>query len=39
LRAEVQDERRNKLTRQMQEHTREAIIEHERKVKLARRRH
>ena len=39
LRAEVQDERRNKLTRQMQEHTREAIIEHQRKVKLARRRH
>lgn len=39
LRAEVQDERRNKLTRQMQEHTREAIIEHQRKIKLARRRH
>ena len=39
LRAEVQDERRNKLTRQMQEHTREAIIEHQRRIKLARRRH
>ena len=39
LRAEVQDERRNKLTRQMQEHTREAIIEHQRKIRLARRRH
>jgi cell division protein ZipA len=39
LRAEVQDERRNKLTRQMQEHTREVIIEHQRKIRLARRRH
>lgn len=36
LRAELRDERHNKLTRQMQEHTREAIIEHKRKIRLAR---
>jgi len=39
LRAELQDEQHNKLTRQMQEHTRELIIEHRRKIKLARSRH
>ena len=36
LHAEIQDEQHNKLTRQMQEHTREAIVEHRRKIKLAR---
>ena len=36
LHAELQDERHNKLTRQMQEHTRESIIEHRRKIRLAR---
>jgi cell division protein ZipA len=39
LQAEVQDERHNKLTRQMQDHMRESIIEHRRKVRLARSRH
>ena len=39
LHAELQDERHNKLTRQMQEHTRESIIEHRHKVRLARSRH
>jgi len=39
LRAELQDEQHSKLTRQMQEHTRELIIEHRRKIKLARSRH
>jgi cell division protein ZipA len=39
LRAELQDERHNKLTRQMQEHTRESIIEHRHKIRLARSRH
>jgi len=39
LHAELQDERHNKLTRQMQEHTRESIIEHRRRLKLARSRH
>ena len=36
LHAELQDEGHNKLTRQMQEHTRESIIEHRRKIRLAR---
>ena len=36
LQAELQDEQHNKLTRQMKEHTREAIIEHRRRIKLAR---
>jgi len=36
LQAELHDERHNRLTRQMQEHTRESIIEHRRKIKLAR---
>ena len=36
LGAELQDERHNKLTRQMQEHTRERIIEHRRRLRLAR---
>lgn len=39
LNAEIQDERHNKLTRQMQDHMRESIIEHRRKVRLARSRH
>ena len=39
LHAELQDDGHNKLTRQMQEHTRESIIEHRRKIKLARSRH
>lgn len=39
LKAELQDDRHNKLTRQMQEHTRESIIEHRRRVRLARSRH
>ena len=39
LNAELHDEGHNKLTRQMQEHTREAIIEHRRRIKLARSRH
>jgi cell division protein ZipA len=39
LHAELQDDQHNKLTRQMQEHTREQIIEHRRKIKLARSRH
>ncbi len=39
LNAELQDEAHNKLTRQMQEHTRESIVEHRRKIKLARSRH
>lgn len=36
LNAEIQDERHNKLTRQMQDHMRESIIEHRRKVRLSR---
>jgi cell division protein ZipA len=36
LHGEMLDDQRNKLTRQMQEHIREAIIEHRRKIKLAR---
>lgn len=36
LKGDLQDERHNKLTRQMQEHTRETIVEHRRKVQLAR---
>ena len=39
LDAECQDERHNKLTRQMEEHMRESIIEHRRKIRLARSRH
>ena len=39
LGAELQDDRHNKLTRQMQEHTRERIIEHRRRLRLARSRH
>jgi cell division protein ZipA len=39
LHAELQDEGHNKLTRQMQEHTRESIIEHRRKIRLTRSRH
>ncbi len=39
LEAECQDERHNKLTRQMEEHMRESIIEHRRKIRLARSRH
>jgi cell division protein ZipA len=39
LGAELQDERHNKLTRQMQEHTRERVIEHRRRLRLARSRH
>jgi cell division protein ZipA len=39
LNAELQDDGHNKLTRQMQEHTRESIIEHRRKIRLARSRH
>lgn len=36
LHGELRDERHNKLTRQMEKHTRESIIEHRRKIKLAR---
>ena len=36
LNGELRDERHNKLTRQMEKHTRESIIEHRRKLKLAR---
>lgn len=39
LQVELCDERRNKLTRQMQEHTRESIVEHRRRLQLARSRH
>jgi len=39
LHGELQDERHNKLTRQMEKHTRESVIEHRRKLKLARSRH
>ena len=39
LHAEIRDERRNKLTRQMQDHMRESIIEHRHRVRLARSRH
>jgi cell division protein ZipA len=39
LNAELKDERHNKLTRQMQEHTRESIIQHRHKTRLARSRH
>ena len=39
LRGELQDERHNKLTRQMEKHIRESVIEHRRKLRLARRRH
>lgn len=36
LKGKVLDERRNRLTRQMQEHLRETIIEHRRRVNLTR---
>jgi cell division protein ZipA len=39
LNGELQDERHNKLTRQMEKHTRDAIVEHRRKIRLARSRH
>lgn len=39
LQGELRDERQNKLTRQMQEHTRGLILEHRRRVRLARSRH
>ncbi len=39
LHGELQDERHNKLTRQMEKHIRESIIEHRRRIKLARSRH
>ena len=39
LHVEIQDDRHNKLTRQMQDHMRESIIEHRRKIRLARSRH
>jgi len=39
LHVELQDERHNKLTRQMRDHTRESIIDHRRRIKLARSRH
>ncbi len=39
LDAELQDERHNKLTGQMERHIVESIIEHRRRVKLARSRH
>lgn len=39
LDGELRDDRRNKLTRQMEEHLRESIIEHRRRLNLARSRH
>ncbi len=39
LGAECQDDQHNKLTRQMEEHLRESIIEHRRRIRLARSRH
>jgi cell division protein ZipA len=39
LSGEVQDERHNKLTSQMEKHLRDAIVEHRRQVRLARSRH
>lgn len=36
LNAEIQDERHNKLTQQMQDHMRDSIIEHRTRVRLAR---
>ncbi|MCG6965295.1 MAG: cell division protein ZipA [Chromatiaceae bacterium] len=36
LHGELQDEAHNKLTKQMEKHTRESIIEHRRRLKLAR---
>jgi cell division protein ZipA len=36
LKAELLDERHNKMTRQMQDHTRETIIEQRRRIRLAR---
>jgi cell division protein ZipA len=36
LKGELQDERHNKLTRQMQEHTRASIVEYGRRLQLAR---
>jgi cell division protein ZipA len=39
LRAELQDEHRNKLTGQMERHIAESIIEHRHRLKLARSRH
>jgi cell division protein ZipA len=39
LHAEIRDERRNKLTRQMRDHMRESIIDHRQRVRLARSRH
>lgn len=39
LDGELQDDRHNKLTRQMEDHMRDSIIEHRRKINLARSRH
>jgi len=39
LNGELRDDRQNKLTRQMEKHLRESIIEHRRKLNLARSRH
>jgi cell division protein ZipA len=39
LNAEIQDDRHNKLTQQMQDHMRDSIIEHRTRVRLARSRH
>jgi cell division protein ZipA len=39
LNGELQDERHNKFTRQMEKHLRDAIIEHRRQITLARSRH
>ncbi len=39
LNGELQDDRHNKLTKQMEKHLRESVIEHRRKLKLARSRH
>ncbi|MCB1800879.1 MAG: cell division protein ZipA [Gammaproteobacteria bacterium] len=39
LQGEVQDERRNKMTGQMEKHVRESIVEHRRRLKLSRSRH
>ena len=39
LNGELQDERHNKFTRQMEKHLRDAIVEHRRQITLARSRH
>lgn len=39
LHGELQDDRHNKLTRQMEKHVRESVIEHRRRLKLLRSRH